>query len=914
MSASDKFRRLFRLDRGVRDVDAAVNDEFSFHFDMTMRELLASGMAKDAAEREAMRRFGDIELARARVSALDRDRVGQTRRVEWWSAIRQDLGYAFRAMKTNPVFTLGIVATLGLGVGANATMFGIVDRLLLRAPVFLADADRVGRVYLARSQRDGTEDIIHNLQYKRYLDLREFTTSFDAMAPYMETNVVVGDGQDARQVPVVMAGAEFWPMFSVRPVAGRFFLEDEDRLPNGEPVVVLGYGFWQRRYGGELSAIGQELRIDAKRYRIIGVAPREFSGLSLRAVAAFVPFTAAARAMAPTFDANYNISWLEIVARRKPGVTTESASRELGLAYERSLERQNPGVAREKLISAVRPRAIFGSVLMDRGPNARSDARVAFWLFCVTGIVLLIAAANVGGLLLARAIRRRREIAVRIALGVTRTRLFTMLAIEALVLAMLGAGTGLIVAEWGGKALRLALLPDLEWTTVFRDPRTIGIAAGVAILCGLLAGLAPMVHAGRTDLAEAMRGGHRDGIAKSRLRTGLLLFQAALSVVLLIGAGLFVNSLRNAKLLPLGYDPDRVTYVSVEGRGYDFAPGDTGALRSARVRSARMAQRTRLLERARSLPGVESATITYGVPFWQSVQLDLFVPGIDSVSRLGDFILIGVAGDYFATMGTRILRGRPIMDSDGIGAAPVIVVSDAMAQKLWPGENPLGKCVKVDADTVPCSTVVGVAEGIVRGGAWGGDTRLQYYLHIDQYSRGSGGLFVRTRRPAAEMAEALRGELQSVVSIPQYVNARSLSSIVAPNMRQWQLGAMMFSLFGVLALVLAAIGLYSIISYSVAQRTHEMGIRVALGANARDVVGMVMSEGMRLTLLGLSIGAALSYFAAPYLQTLLFRVEPREPTIFATVGVVLVVVAALATMIPALRAARVDPQEALRAD
>jgi putative ABC transport system permease protein len=913
MRPADKFRRLFHLDRGVRDVDAAVNDEFSFHFDMTMRELLASGLSKEDAERETARRFGDIEAARVRVTALDRDRVEQTRRGEWWSAIGQDLRYALRGMKANPAFTLGIVATLGLGVGANATMFGVVDRLLLRAPAFLADDDRVGRVYLARNNQDGTADTIHNLQYKRYLDLREFTTAFDAMAPYMETNVIIGDGQEARELPIVMAGAEFWPMFTARPVAGRFFLADEDRPPNGEAVVVLGYGFWQSRYGGQPSAIGQELRIDAKRYRIIGVAPREFTGLSLRAAAAFVPFVAAARGMAPTFDANYNISWLEIVARRKPGVSVETASRELGLAYERSILRQRAGIANATPMSVVKPRAIFGSVLMDRGPHARSDARVALWLFCVTGIVLLIAAANVAGLLLARAIRRRREIAVRVALGVSRARLLTMLTVEAMALALLGAAAGLIVAEWGGKALRVALMPDIEWTTL-RDPRTIGIATGVAVLCGLLAGLAPMVQAGRTDLAEAMRGGNRDGVARSRLRTGLLLFQAALSVVLLVGAGLFVNSLRNAKLVPLGYDPEHVTYISIDDRGYDYAPGDTGVVQRGRVRNALMSQRNRLLERARSIPGVERATITYAVPFWQSVEPSLFVPGIDSVNRLGEFMMHGVSGDYFATMGTRVLRGRPIADTDGIGAPPVIVVSDAMAEKLWPRQDPLGKCVKVNADSVPCSTVVGVAEGIVRGGEWGRDTKLQYYLHIDQYSRGSGGLFVRTRRPAAEMAEAIRGELQSMVSVPQYVKARSLSSIIAPNMRQWQLGATMFTLFGVLALVLSAIGLYSIISYSVAQRMHEMGIRVALGARSGDVVGMVMSEGMRLTLVGLVIGATLSYYAAPYLQKLLFRVEPREPTIFAVVGGVLLAVAAMATMVPALRASRVDPQEALRAE
>jgi len=237
--------------------------------------------------------------------------------------------------------------------------------------------------------------------------------------------------------------------------------------------------------------------------------------------------------------------------------------------------------------------------------------------------------------------------------------------------------------------------------------------------------------------------------------------------------------------------------------------------------------------------------------------------------------------------------------------------SEAMAAKIWPGQDPIGKCVKVDADTVPCSTVVGVAGGIVRG-EWGADPKLQYYVHVDQYARGAGGLYVRTRRPASEMTEIVRREMQSLVPVPQYVSARTLASVLAYNLAQWRLGATMFTLFGLLALVLAAVGLYSIISYSVAQRTHEMGIRVALGANTSDVIGMIMSEGMRLTLIGLGIGATLAYFAAPYLQKQLFRVEPREPTIFLTVAVVLLAVAALATMLPALRAARVDPMTVLR--
>jgi putative ABC transport system permease protein len=914
MSASDKFRRLFRLDRGVRDVETAVNDEFSFHFDMTMRELLASGMTREAAEREALHRFGDVEAARTRVRDIARDHVEHTRRVESWSAIAQDMRYALRGLRANPVFTVGVVLTLGLGIGANATMFGIVDRLLLRPPAFLTASDRVGRVYLVRNDRDGKEQVTRNLPYKRYADLRQSTKAFDAMAPYFETDFIVGEGQDARELLVVMAGAEFWPMFSVKPVLGRSFIPSDDAAPNGSRVTVLGYGFWQTRFGGSPDVLGKELRIGAERYTIVGVAPRGFNGASLRSVSAFVPFTPVARAEMGDFDQGYGFSWLEIIARRKPGVSVETASRELTYAYERSYAEERLTRATLPPISSTKPRAEFGSVLTDRGPETRSDTKVALWLFGVTGIVLLIAAANVAGLLLARAIRRRREIAVRIALGVGRTRLFTMLIVESLLLATLGAVAGLAIAEWGGRIMRIAMLPDIEWTSVFRDGRVLGVAAAVAIGCGLLAGIAPIIHAGRTDLAESMRGGNRDGgRARSRLRDGLLLFQAALSVVLLVGAGLFVSSLRNARMLPLGYDVDRVIYMSVDNRGYDRAPGVIGAARERALADARLAERSRLLAAARAIPGVESASVTWGVPFWMTLEPELHVPGIDSVNRLGNFIMNGISGDYFTTTGTRILRGRPIEDSDLISTQRVAVISREMGEKLWPGQDPLGKCITVSRRTNPCANIVGISEGIVRG-SYDGDEKLQFYVPMDQFERGQGSIYIRTRGPATEMVRTVRAELQKQLSVSQYANARSLSSIIDPNLRQWSLGATMFTLFGALALVLAGIGLYSVISYSVAQRKHEMGVRVALGASSGNVVGMVMSEGLRLTVIGLLLGAGLAFYGAPYVEKLLYNVDARDPRVFVGVAGVLLVVASLATLLPAWRASRVDPQEALRTE
>jgi hypothetical protein len=296
-----------------------------------------------------------------------------------------------------------------------------------------------------------------------------------------------------------------------------------------------------------------------------------------------------------------------------------------------------------------------------------------------------------------------------------------------------------------------------------------------------------------------------------------------------------------------------------------------------------------------------------------TIEEDLWVPGVDSVGRLGRFILIGVGGDYFRTMGTRILRGRPILDSDRLGAARVVVVSDAMAAKLWPGQDPMGKCVKIAADSMPCSSVVGIAEGIVREGLQG-DTKLQYYVPIDQYSRGRGGLFVRTRRRADEAMPAIRAELQREVPVSQYVQTVTLASIMSPMLRQWQLGATMFTLFGVLALALAAVGLYSVISYSVAQRTHEMGIRVALGASRASLLMLVVRGPVRLVAAGIVLGALIARGASRGVATLLFHESPGDPLVYAAVALVLLVVSLVASAVPARTAARIEPTIALRID
>jgi putative ABC transport system permease protein len=897
-------RRFLRIDRGTATVERDLDEELRFHFDMTVEELVKRGMTPDQARREAARRFGDVDRHREKLREIDRDRAKQRRRVEVWNTVAQDVRYAVRGLRLNPGLTAVVALTLGLGIGANATMFGIVDRLLLRPPAYLSNPETAHRVYLGRTY-EGEESVTSNISYKRYLELRDWTTSFSQTAAFFNTEVVFGTGEDARELRAGLVSASYFPFFGVRPVLGRFFTPDEDRVPEGSPVAVLGHGHWQSKYSASSDVVGKTVRIGRKVYTIIGVAPKGFNGMSLQAVAAYVPITSGANDLFgggisdPTrYYTTHNMSWMEMLVRRKPGVSIEAATADLTAADRRSFAAQ-PNAAQS---GERRPRAIAASILRERGPQQGQDSKVATWLGGVSLVVLLVACANVANILLARAVRRRREIAVRMALGVSRGRLLAQLFTESVVLAALGAVAGLLVAHWGGGVLRATLLPDVEWGSTLADSRVLVVTAAAALAAGILTGLAPAFQSVRSDVTTALKsGGAKSGLHRSRLRTSLLVFQATLSVVLLVGAGLFVRSLRNVRTLDLGYDPDRIVYVSTEMRGVRLPEAEQAALKR------------RLLDRARRVGGVEEAGRTLTVPFWMNSIEDLFVPGIDSVNRLGDFYLHAVSPGYFRTMGTRILRGRGIAEADRQGAPGAIVVSQSMAKKLWPGKDALGQCVKVRADTVPCSTVVGIAEDIRRG-SFDRDEGLQYYLSVEQYGAHTGGLFVRTRGDGRRHTERVRSELQRLMPGVSYVSATPLQDIIDQTVRAWQLGATMFTIFGGLGLLLAAVGLYAVMAYNTAQRTHELGVRIALGAQPGDVIRLVVAGGLRVAVVGIAIGAGVALLGGRFIAPLLFHISPKDPSVFAVVTLTLLATAVLASVLPAWRATRVDPNVALRTE
>jgi len=875
-----------------------LEDELAFHRSMIEGNLIARGWTPDAARIAARRTMGNETLSRE-----DARHVW----VWWWlDALRQDAAYTVRSLRKSPGFTAAVVGTLALGLGANAAMFATVDRILFRAPPRLIEPATVHRVYLYRTS-EGVE-AERSGQYLRYTDLARWTSSFSQAAAVEERALPVGTGDATRELPIGIVSASFFELFDAPAALGRYFTPAEDTPPAGAAVAVLTDAAWKAQYGGRRDVIGAPISIGSTRFTVIGVAPPGFVGLwPERPPSAFIPVTA----FGPMNGTNTSAWWssydhaigISTIVRRKPGVTVAAATADLTTALRRSYQHQldieqpnGPWT-----LASLRPRAVVASILSERGPEASSFARVALWLSGVALIVLLIACANVANLLLARTLQRRREIAVRIALGVSRARLTSQLVLEGVLLAILAGLAGIASATWTSSAMQRLFLPDDVAPRVLTDPRTTLFAIGVAVLVGIATGIVPALQIGRHSLTTDLKAGAREGTYQhARLRGALLVAQGALSVLLLVGAGLFVRSLRNVRHIPLGYDAKPVLVVDLNMRG-------------VRLDSAHLASlNDRLLAASLGVRGVEHASLMKTVPFEGIESTALFVAGIDSVDRLGEFDLNGVSPDYFATMGTRILRGRGFQPSDGARSGPVMIVGASMARALWPRANPIGECVRLSAPDAPCTTVVGVAQDVHTHSVSDESGYYFYYLPASQVRPDYTGLFVRARNPT-RVAPLLRSRLQAEMPGASYVTVRPLSDVVGDQERSWAVGAQAFSALGALALGMAALGLYSVIAYGVAQRKHELGVRMALGARPADITRLVVGESLRVAVLGLALGACVSLGAAHWIAPLLFQESPHDPVVFCVAGLVLVAAAIAASLLPARRAARIDPTTALQA-
>lgn len=821
----------------------------------------------------------------------------------------RDIRHALRGIFRGPGFAAAVILTLGLGIGANAAMFSVVDQLMFRPYPMLTAPDAVHRVYT--TTRDARDTYTNSyFEYTRFLDFRKWTTTFDRLAAFAYREYAVGQGAATQKVQVGLVSASIFGFFSAPPVLGRYFTDDEDQTPRGADVAVLSYEFWQNNFGGG-DVLNSSLRVGDMTVTVIGVAAKGLETFTDReAPSVYIPITTYAGSRTSSngqsYYTTYNWSWFQIAAQRKAGVTQEEASADLTQAFVKSYQAELEISPRSTAIDIARPTAVAAAMRPGAGPEPGLEARTALWVSGVSIIVLLIACANVANLYLARSLRRQRETAVRIALGVERGRLVRQVLTEGLVLATLGGGVGILVAQWGGAGIRQLLITDGSGglnTGILTDWRTIAATGAATLLTGLLTALLPALFTSHSDLAGALKSGSRDGsYQRSRLRTTLLVTQFALSFVLLVGAGLFVRSLNNVEHMRIGFDTEPIVMVNHNLRG--AALDDSARLQLVRT----------LLEATQNYPGVEAAAAVSTIPFWSTSSTSLFVAGIDSVRALGRFTYQQTTPDYFRTAGTRILRGRGIDVGDRAGAPLVAVVSEGMANVLWPGEDAIGKCMRVSRDTMPCTTVVGIAENIVQQDLRDPD-RFQYYLPAVQHQpTAATTIYARMIGDPATQQEGLRLTLQKLMPGDGYIETQPLREIVRQQQGSWRLGATMFVAFGILALVVAAVGLYGVIGYNVAQRMHELGVRIALGAENGHIVRLVIGQSARFAFVGIAAGAVLAYVAGRWLEPLLFEQSARDPIIFAAVTTVLLLVTLIASAAPALRAVRADPATALRSD
>jgi len=810
--------------------------------------------------------------------------------------VLQDLRYALRSFARSPGLVAAAVVCLALGIGANATIFGVVDTLLFRAPPHVQDPDRVVRLYFRRHSPNFGTHTSSIVSYPLYKRISDSERAFDAVAAFTyPQNGSLGRGADARRVAVVLATASYFPLIGVRPALGRFYATDEDRL-GGPAVAVLSYEFWRGAFGGDSGILGRRLQLGRSSYEVIGVAPERFTGVNLQNVDVWVPLVVATPELMGGDLLNRGSFFVQLIGRLGAG-GRGAAEREATLAL-RAEDAQWAAQFRQSSDSnAV---AVLGPVQPARGPEISQNAKVSLWLAVVSVIVLLVACANVANLLLARSLQRQREVAIRLALGAGWWRLARQVLIESLVLAIAGGTAALFVTLWVGPLIRAFLLPDTRALLQPLDGRVIAFTGVVAVLTGILAGAVPAWQLARRDLTPALKAGAGEGrYQRSRLRSGLLVAQVALTVVLIIGAGLFTRSLRNVEGQDFGFDPIHTLLVTIDLRAAGYSPAQINA------------QHLQILTNLETLPGVEAAAATVAHPLGWGSAMSVHVPGRDSIPQLrtGGPYFQQVTPGYFAATGTPV-RGRAFTSADPAGS--VAIVNETMARLLWPGENAIGKCFVAGEKT--CVEVIGVVPDARRFNAVE-DASMMFYVPLsgnsDQYIT---ALVVRPRGRPEDWIAPVRAAIQETAPNLPFASVTPLADLLAPSIRPWRLGSAMFAGFALLALVLSAVGLYGVLNYVVTQRTHEMGVRVAMGAQRWDVQRLMVSHGVRVAAIGAALGAIAGLVAGRVLSSLLYGVSPRDPLVLFAAVIVPVVVAAVASYLPARRASRVDPMIALRSE
>jgi putative ABC transport system permease protein len=815
-----------------------------------------------------------------------------------------DLRLAVRGLRANAGFTAAVVVTLALGVGANTTMFSVLDTLLLKSPAHVRDGGHVARAYF-RWTGDGAPSIDPTASVPSYESLSG-AAGLSATAASFDARLSEGVGAEARPVDVRAVTASYFPLLGVRPAQGRFFDATDDRQ-GATPVAVVSFRYWQRILGGAADVLQRTLPIGRFIYSVVGVAPEGFTGADLDEPDVWLPLRVATPDLWPTNPmalTSRGSHWIQTLVRLAPGQTLASAASLATFAHRRAA------------VGSDRPADTLASVVLGpiqeaRGPTMSSNAQVALWVGALAVIVLLVACANVANLLVARGLRRSRELAVRAGLGASRGRLARQLLVESLVLAAAGALAGLLVAVWGGSAVRAFLLPSLPTRMSLLDPRVLAFTGLAAMATGLVAGVAPAWHASRTDVAERLRSGGRDvSTTRGRLRSALLAAQVALTLVLLVGAGLFVRSLRNVETLDYGLDADHLLTADVDTRIAAMACTDCVGGPVDRQSAVYLA----LLRHIQANPAVASAAASVGTPFGWRFSVHFRASGVDSLPSTRGPYVNAVTSDYFAAVGTRIVLGRGLTAADQERTAPPVAVVDrTLARLAWPGRSAIGQCLYLNRNDSTCVQVVGVAQAARLRGASEAPAPT-YYVPLGQQlvPFPISSLIIRTRGAAQLTGGVIQQALQRAEPGLPFVHVTVVADALARGWRSWRLGATMFTVFGALALAIASLGLYAVTAYGVAQRTQEIGVRMALGARRGDVVRLAVGQALRATAVGAGVGLLAALWLSRTMRALLFQVQPADPTKLVASIALLLVVATAAAALPARRATRVDPMEALR--